>query len=225
MMQIKVLNYSHHTKNLILFFSGIGGNESLFNHLILETSTSLIFIHDYIDLNFYGDLSHWDEIYKLSNGKNTSLLAWSMGVGIANYFVKELDFLNLDTKIAINGTKQAINLQNGIPPKIFNFTLKNIDSATFYHNVLESTPSSNIKLNTTNELKQELAFIYPLLLNSPAYNDLWDLAIISKDDKIFPTSAQISSWNLSKTKTRFLSLPHFIFSAFSSWQDILDLKS
>lgn len=224
-MQIKLLNHTNKTKNLILFFSGIGGNETLFSHLSLDSHTSLIFIHNYIDLNFYGDLSHWDEIYKLSNGKNTSLIAWSMGVGIANYFVKELDFLNLDSKIAINGTKQAINLQNGIPPKIFNFTLKNIDSAAFYHNVLESTPSSNIKLNTTNELKQELAFIYPLLLNSPAYNNRWDLAIISKDDKIFPTSAQISSWDLSKTKTHFLSLPHFIFGAFSSWQDILDLKS
>ena len=224
-MQIKLLNHTNKTKNLILFFSGIGGNETLFSHLSLDSHTSLIFIHGYKSLELDGDLASWDEIYKLSNGKNTSLLAWSMGVGVASYFAKELDFLNLDSKIAINGTMQAINLQNGIPPKIFNFTLKNIDSAAFYHNVLESTPPPNIKLNTTNELKQELAFIYPLLLNSPAYNDFWDLAIISKDDKIFPPQAQISSWDLSKTKTCFLSLPHFIFGAFSSWQDILDLKS
>lgn len=224
-MQIKLLNHTNKTKNLILFFSGIGGNETLFSHLSLDSHTSLIFIHNYIDLNFYGDLSHWDEIYKLSNGKNTSLIAWSMGVGIANYLVKELDFLNLDTKIAINGTKQAINLQNGIPPKIFKLTARNINPTTFYHNVLESTPPPNIRLNSTKDLQKELGFIYELLSHQDPAPISWDLAIISKDDKIFPTSAQISSWDLYRTKTHFLSLPHFIFGAFSSWQDILDLKS
>lgn len=223
MMQIKVLNYSHHTKNLILFFSGIGGNETLFSHLSLDSHTSLIFIHGYESLELDGDLASWDEIYKLSNGKNTSLLAWSMGVGVASYFAKELDYL--DSKIAINGTMQAIDIQNGIPPKIFKLTAKNINPTTFYHNVLESTPPPNIRLNSTKDLQKELGFIYELLSHQDPAPISWDLAIISKDDKIFPTSAQISSWDLYRTKTCFLSLPHFIFGAFSSWQDILDLKS
>ena len=170
-----------------------------------------------------GDLASWDEIYMLSAGKNTSLIAWSMGVGVASYFAKELDYL--DSKIAINGTMQAIDIQNGIPPKIFKLTARNINPTTFYHNVLESTPPPNIRLNSTKDLQKELGFIYELLSHQDPAPISWDLAIISKDDKIFPTSAQISSWDLSKTKTHFLSLPHFIFGAFSSWQDILDLKS
>ncbi len=222
-MQIKLLNHTNKTKNLILFFSGIGGNETLFSHLSLDSHTSLIFIHGYESLELDGDLASWDEIYMLSAGKNTSLIAWSMGVGVASYFAKELDYL--DSKIAINGTIQAIDVQNGIPPKIFKLTARNINPTTFYHNVLESTPPPNIRLNSTKDLQKELGFIYELLSHQDPAPISWDLAIISKDDKIFPTSAQISSWDLSKTKTRFLSLPHFIFGAFSSWQDILDLKS
>ena len=222
-MQIKLLNHTNKTKNLILFFSGIGGNETLFSHLSLDSHTSLIFIHGYDGLELDGDLASWDEIYMLSAGKNTSLIAWSMGVGVASYFAKELDYL--DSKIAINGTMQAIDIQNGIPPKIFKLTARNINPTTFYHNVLESTPPPNIRLNSTKDLQKELGFIYELLSHQDPAPISWDLAIISKDDKIFPTSAQISSWDLSKTKTRFLSLPHFIFGAFSSWQDILDLKS
>lgn len=222
-MQIKLLNHTNKTKNLILFFSGIGGNETLFSHLSLDSHTSLIFIHGYESLELDGDLASWDEIYMLSAGKNTSLIAWSMGVGVASYFAKELDYL--DSKIAINGTIQAIDVQNGIPPKIFKLTARNINPTTFYHNVLESTPPPNIRLNSTKDLQKELGFIYELLSHQDPAPISWDLAIISKDDKIFPTSAQISSWDLSKTKTHFLSLPHFIFGAFSSWQDILDLKS
>lgn len=222
-MQIKLLNHTNKTKNLILFFSGIGGNETLFSHLSLDSHTSLIFIHGYDGLELDGDLASWDEIYMLSAGKNTSLIAWSMGVGVASYFAKELDYL--DSKIAINGTMQAIDIQNGIPPKIFKLTARNINPTTFYHNVLESTPPPNIRLNSTKDLQKELGFIYELLSHQDPAPISWDLAIISKDDKIFPTSAQISSWDLCKTKTCFLSLPHFIFGAFSSWQDILDLKS
>ena len=48
----------------------------------------------------------------------------------------------------------------------------------------------------------------------------YDLAIISKDDKIIPTKNQLNFWQ-NKTKIKEINSTHCPFEIYNSWQDLL----
>ncbi|MGX2972416.1 pimeloyl-ACP methyl esterase BioG family protein [Helicobacter sp. T3_23-1059] len=148
-------------------------------------------------------------------------------------------------KIAINGTNIGIDNTYGIPYKIFAYTAKHIDCNAFKKALFSSkdfdishakmdfdladfTHNFLLPRNLKNELESLLDFYKSYLQNLAqnfAQKFLWDKAIISRDDKVFPTNAceKFYAQNPHKihTKTIYTNAPHFAFLGFKNWTKIL----
>lgn len=225
-MQIKLLGDITQRENILIFFSGFGCDDSFFRHLSLD-SLGVVFIYDYRNLD--SSLANLMDLRASLMGKSVNLMAWSMGVGMADYFYPFWETFKPRIRIAINGTKEAIHLHKGIPPKIFKFTIKNLDPLSFYQNTLDSTQASslqNANFRDAHTLKEELNSLYTTLYAPRTLQSgIWDYALISQEDKIFPAQAQELSWKDSAHSVIKLHSPHFIFGAFSSWQDLIHLEN
>ncbi|RDU74360.1 DUF452 domain-containing protein [Helicobacter anseris] len=209
-MQVDLLTPADYNE-VIIFFSGFGSNKSFFQHLTLPKKT-LIFISNYqnnlLNLDFLKD-------------KKITLIAWSMGVAMANRFLPKN--LNVIKKIAINGTLQGIDKKNGIPPAIFKYTIKNFNLEIFKKNTFENTLNSanNFLFPKKESLIMELQNIYDTLLNIPSKEEIWDKILISRDDKIFETKYQLNAWE--NCKPIKINTPHFPFFEFDDWDMLCNI--
>lgn len=209
-MKIEILN-SLDYKEAIVFFSGFGNPKDFFSHLKKHQKT-IIFISDYQDNNL--DLSFLKD-------KEITLIAWSMGVAMANRFLP--DNLVVKKRIAINGTLEGIDPTKGIPPAIFRYTIKNFDLEDFRTNLFEHTlpQALNFKFQHKEHLISELKNLYTTITTIPHCHQEWDKAFISINDKIFLTKNQTNSWDFAKIIKK--DLPHFIFFNFKSWDELCNL--
>ncbi|WP_291951214.1 pimeloyl-ACP methyl esterase BioG family protein [Campylobacter sp.] len=207
-MKTYFLHKNQHSSNLILFFSGFGSHFSHFSHL--KSDENVLMIYDYTSFEFDFDLSKFEKI---------TLIAFSMGVCVASKILKDVKF---DKKIAINGTNLPINDEFGIKNSIFKLTMKNFDLENFKVNLLEKKLdlSENFYFETTQYLKQELLSLYDFCIKDLNENLIWDRALISKDDKIFPSK---NTLNFFKEKAKIIDEPHFVFFKFNFWEELCKL--
>ena len=105
----KQLNSSH--PRLLLFFAGWSASPESFTGLKAENGTDIMLCYDYRDMTFHEDLSSYKEIH---------LIAWSMGVRMAELALAGK--YALTTATAINGTPRPIDDNFGIPENIFRGT-------------------------------------------------------------------------------------------------------
>ncbi|MCE3036326.1 DUF452 family protein [Helicobacter sp. faydin-H20] len=207
-MQVKIFN-PHITHSTILFFLGFGSNPNFFSHYINEAyhkTYRIIFVYDYKDNHLDLTFLQNQEVY---------LIAWSMGVAIANYFAPKN--LNIKKSIAINGTNLGIHKTLGIPPAIFMHTIKHFNLLDFYVNVFDSKNFlDNIKDICKSQLILELQNLYTTLTTIPPKQSLWDYAITSQNDKIFQAKYQLQAWQSQNLSPIILpNSPHFIFFDYS----------
>ncbi len=212
-MQHQWLNKESKNKNLIVFFNGWAMNDSPIKHLNCQ-NYDVLMVSDYRDLNF--DFRQFD----FSKYEKKYLICWSMGVYAANLFKNIFD--NFDKKIAINGTTKIIDDNFGIPNKIYKITVKFLNEESrdkFIKNMFDNGKiNPNITITRSlSELKEELISIQNIELTQELN---YDLAIISKDDKIIPTKNQLNFWQ-NKTKIKEINSTHCPFEIYNSWQDLL----
>ncbi|EAL5569282.1 TPA: DUF452 family protein, partial [Campylobacter jejuni] len=93
-MKYEFLCKNPDSKKLIVVFGGFASHPSHFSHLKSDKNVILFYDYKNFDLNF--DFKAFDELF---------LIAFSMGVCVANRLLKELHFKQ---KIAINGTNLGI---------------------------------------------------------------------------------------------------------------------
>ena len=105
----KQLNNSH--PRLLLFFAGWSASPESFTGLKAENGTDIMLCYDYRDMTFHEDLSSYKEIH---------LIAWSMGVRMAELALAGK--YALTTATAVNGTPRPIDDNFGIPENIFRGT-------------------------------------------------------------------------------------------------------
>lgn len=203
-MKTYFLNKNENSSNLILFFSGFCSHFSHFLHL--KSNENVLMVYDYSDFNFDINLNEFKKI---------TLIAWSMGVCVASKILKDIKF---DKKIAINGTNFPINNEFGIKESIYKLTMKKFDLENFKKNMFENDInfSKDFKFNDEFYLKNELLSLYDFCIKDLNENFLWDKALLSKNDKIFPFK---SSFNFFKEKVCVLSKPHFVFFDFNVWDE------
>lgn len=217
-MIYKWLQKNNKARDVIVFFTGWGFNESVVEHLRSNVETDILFVSDYTTLDTdLPDLHHY---------KNRTLIAWSFGVG--SYVLWQQHRPNIFTrKVAINGTIQAVDRHRGIPEKVVQHTINTLTQDSFkefiqrcYNNDGISA-STNINIDTK---KVELINIkerdYSSVNNSGASG--WDAIWISQHDTIFPLKNQHRAWLSSTTKT--IDAPHVAFTHWSHWQDILTVN-
>lgn len=196
-------------KSLIIFFSGWALDFSSFAPQF-SSEHDLLFVWDYRNTDFTFDFSSYSKIISIS---------YSYGVFMSQF----VDLPQLKENIAINGTPYPINKTYGISPKMFELTLKTLNEKTiekFYKNMFLTTDQYDqfTKINTYKPtitvLKDELENIKNLANTEQKNLRAYTKAIISTNDRIFPSKAQLEYWKTaSNTKTLEISSGHFPFIA------------
>lgn len=156
-------------------------------------------------------------------------------------------------KVAINGTNIGIDRLLGIPPKVFAYTAKNIQPQAFRNALFEAEMQGehlqdfmrDITLqfsldfalprveNLQNELESLQIFTKNLAQNRLqdfrqdfVNHFLWDKAIISRVDKVFPPQACEAFFaqnpHKNHTKITYTDAPHFAFVGFKNWHEIIE---
>ena len=198
-MKYKWLNKENNNK-LIIFFNGWGMDESIVKHLEFGCYDVIMF-YDYNDLNI--DLN-------IISGYDTKYLtAWSMGVMIASKFNIEYA-----SKTAINGTLKPIDDKYGIPPKIYDLTIKRLDVNKFMKQMFEQDENiPEINRNYENQRKE----LEAIKTYSANLDFKYNKVIISSNDKIIPTSAQVRFWNITPN----IEAGHCPFYHYKTWGELL----
>ncbi|EAI4352051.1 DUF452 family protein [Campylobacter jejuni] len=203
-MKYEFLCKNPDSKKLIVVFGGFASHPSHFSHLKSDKNVILFYDYENFDLNF--DFKAFDELF---------LIAFSMGVCVANRVLKEFNFKQ---KIAINGTNLGIDKSKGIHPAIFKKNLQNFKLEHFKKALFKERKSlaKDFIFKDEKALKIELEKLFDFALTKQEENLLWDKVYSSKEDEIFPPNALKNSFK----NLIFLDEPHFVFFHFKTWDEI-----
>ncbi|EAL9916179.1 DUF452 family protein [Campylobacter jejuni] len=203
-MKYEFLCKNPDSKKLIVVFGGFASHPSHFSHLKSDKNVILFYDYENFDLNF--NFKAFDELF---------LIAFSMGVCVANRLLKELNFKQ---KIAINGTNLGIDKSKGIHPTIFKKTLQNFKLEHFKKALFKELKSlaKDFIFKDEKALKIELEKLFDFALIKQEENFLWDKVYSSKEDEIFPPNTLKNSFK----NLIFLDEPHFAFFHFKTWDEI-----
>lgn len=203
-MKYEFLCKNPDSKKLIVVFGGFASHPSHFSHLKSDKNVILFYDYENFDLNF--NFKVFDELF---------LIAFSMGVCVANRLLKELNFKQ---KIAINGTNLGIDKSKGIHLTIFKKTLQNFKLEHFKEALFKERKSlaKDFIFKDEKVLKIELEKLFDFALTKQEENLLWDKVYSSKEDEIFPPNALKNSFK----NLIFLDEPHFAFFHFKTWDEL-----
>jgi len=169
--------------NLLIFFTGWGCDEYEFEHL--ESDSDVLLLYDYSDLNLNFDFSKY---------KKVDLMAFSAGIFVAS--IMNFDF-KINRKIAISGNPYLFDEKLGLSIEIqdilYNITANNVD--IFARNYLVKTDDEWKKFHhskrTLDSCKIEFENLKNLYIaNRQNIKDIFNMALIGEDDKIFNVSIQ-----------------------------------
>lgn len=214
-MQSHWLNKQNNNK-IIIFFTGWSFDYMPFEFLNCEDFDVLI-IYDYNDLG----------LPQIPEYKEYFLISWSMGV-YTSYLLKD-KLPKFTKKIAINGTPFPVNDEYGIPLKPFILTLRHAKTGLegkFYQNIFNSEEEyaryNKTQVERTIENRvSELNNLYSKIKSTEiSYQNYFDTAIISNNDKIIPTKNQMNFWK-GKADIKTVESGHFLYYNFTSWNEIL----
>lgn len=199
---------------LILLFLGWGMDSTPFASLH-KPGYDLLALSDY---SSDSPEAFADLIPLLDGYREVVVVAWSFGVRIATSFLALYRDSCLITKaIAVNGTTAHIHDSQGIPGGIFSGTLANLSEASvrkFRRRMFSSAGAFQAFIDSAPQrsfasLESELqAFGSLRPLDPDCYALLWDLALISAEDRIFPAANQAEAWR-SVPSVVLPSAPHF----------------
>lgn len=214
------LNRSGHP-DCILFMAGWGMGPKPFQQLTAG-SVDVIMAYDYRSLDDTALQSQLPENSRLH------LLAWSMGVWAAGKLLQNNGF---SSATAIGGTCQPLDDKYGIPERIFDTTIDDFSSVVlmdFYRAMFENPQQSQCFLENSPErssagLKEELIALRAACRTTPATKDIFDRRIVTGRDRIFPARNQIRAWGRDNCAS--IALPHFPFYQWSSWAELLELRT
>jgi pimeloyl-[acyl-carrier protein] methyl ester esterase len=209
--------------DLIIFFTGWSMMPNSVDLSPGNKDIVVFFDYSNVDKNFIFQ----EDIY---NYKNIYVVAWSLGIVVANLLRNKLKPLKT---IAINGSLFPSHDLYGIPTTIYENTCKFLDEknlAKFHrrmflksadHNrfCLLQNSSNFIKSLNISKMKKELINIKDIS-DTISKNDnvLFDKVIISKKDKIFPLENLVNLWR----NYSFIDSGHYPFFEFNNWEDILN---
>ena len=219
-MKYVFLHTHKQSQKCILFFGGFGSRAEQFAHL--DAQCNVILVYDYRDFklpqSFYRAMSAFSEVI---------LIAFSMGVSIAPFFVSSL---SLSKKIAINGTNVGIDRVFGIHPAIFKKSIAHFDWLTFQKALVGGEEKKLAHFLTkqpkNEELQEELQSIFDFLFLAHTKTNnahfIYDDALLSSNDTIFPLNAaqQFFASFSPSTHIHIIQGAHFVFFDFCSWEEL-----
>lgn len=210
---------------LVLLFGGWGSGPEIFSDCRPGLGYDMLLCYDYRDLEFdYGLLNAYSEI---------RLVAWSMGVWVADAIlgssVSGQDMAGrISQAAAVGGTLHPVDDSFGIPEAVFKGTLDNLSDGSRADITLRKFRrrmcgdhmdyfSAHLPSRTTDELRDELAFLSRAVEGRPADERhlKWDFAVIGEKDMIFPAENQERAWKGLAGRVIRTASPHFDETLFS----------
>ncbi|HBD93137.1 MAG: hypothetical protein A2015_04810 [Spirochaetes bacterium GWF1_31_7] len=222
-MKIKHICAGGQKDSLLIFFCGFALHPDSFT--FLKTGKSdVLFIYHYQSV-------HYEKIEEIAADYNElKVTGYSFGCFIAAHFIETASNLirnRIKKYTIINGTYVPLSKQYGIPEKIFELTVKNIESngiRGFFTNIFDNENDKNRFLQTAEQpyrtYCEELVFFKHLFQTIQLKNVVPDIAIISTNDRIFSMKNQLSYWSFQNVKIQHVDTGHFPFYSFQSWDEL-----
>lgn len=192
----------------LLFFNGWGMDYRIMENRI--DGCDVFVFYDYRDMETcpgFPDLSSYENIY---------VVAWSMGVWAASYWLGKTG-LRVRTSVALCGTESPIDDNYGISELFYKITLKGIRKmgpSKFYERMIEGNKDSEDfagRLPERKDQAEELEALWNLCTAvKPVFP--WDKAVIAREDKIFPYESQKSWWMQRGVEVLEISGGHYPFA-------------
>lgn len=201
---------------LVIFFTGWSTDWRILTDIRLPEGYDLLCLWNYED-DTWESLEHrYEEVV---------LIAWSFGVPVANRLFGVISKeMNVTGLFAVNGTISPVDDEKGIPTQIFINTLNKLDERNLHKFRIRISGGLNRFKNLENNfpekddissLKKELAHFKDKNF-SVVDNPVWDYAILSGNDKIFP---------LENLKNGWVDTPNMVMESqehFPDFQSIFD---
>jgi len=206
---------------LVVFYGGWGTDENVFTPLCTDDLDFILFY------NYSADEAL--VLPEMKVYKKITLIGWSLGIWAAEYLSARTGIIP-DVTIAVNGTPVPADDQYGIPLKIFEGTLNNITEANmekFYLRMFGNRKTyrlntERIPHRTVKSLHDELRWLYNRIMEQPEPGFMWDYAVSSEIDRVFPSENVNSYWKKQKqTRHIILPLPHYIFTRWNSFAEFI----
>lgn len=209
-MKLQFISHSPDNHRLILIFAGWGTTPELYVGTT-RTGWDTLVAYDFDDFDFPTDIvGQYSTIY---------LFAWSLGVYAAH---RALTDVSITSAFAINGTLTPVSDTEGIPVDIFSATAATLSLCNLTKFRLRMAGSrealEQLKLRLPSApdidmLRRQLEFVASDSKDNQTDNFIpWRRVYIGNDDRIFPSSAQHTSWNCNYPEVEIVNLkaPHFI---------------
>lgn len=209
-------------KKCILFFNGWSCDEKPLQHLTTK-EYDVLSCYDYRDILLPKEANrlfeNYDKVY---------LIAWSLGVYVSNLLLRTRKSLFADA-IAINGTINPIDNLKGIPPAIFQATIDGLNLKSlekFWMRMCGGKSAfthfkSNVPTREFDDQLLELKELQKLIQNHFVDWNIYNKALIGKQDLIFSADNQKLSWKESIDIVE-REYPHYCFDKWNSWDEIIE---
>ena len=161
--------------------------------------------------------------------KKITVIGWSLGVWAAEYFCRKSG-IKPDLTIAINGTPVPVDDNYGIPARVMEATLNNINRLSmtkFYLRVFGTRTHfmanrGIIPDRTEKSLQDELRWLYNRMMEPVDTGFVWDYSLIGSDDRIFRTSNLLNYWSEHvETRQIIVPAPHYLFDNWPSLKEMI----
>ena len=169
--------------SLLIFFTGWGCDEYEFEHL--KAKRDVLLLYDYSDLDLDFDFSKYKEF---------DLMAFSAGVFVSS--ILSFDF-KINKKTAYSGNPYLFDEKLGLPKEIQDvlYNITEVTADDFARNYLVKTDDEWKKFHhskrTLDSCRAEFDALKRIYSeNKQNIKDIFDLAFIGSDDKIFNVSEQ-----------------------------------
>ena len=213
-MKYQYIHQHEGARRADLLMAGWAADEHLFADLP-DTGDDLIVCYDYSDLTLH--TAGWPEY------EQVRLLAWSMGVWAAEH-TPALQGLNLTDCLAVNGTPRPIDEHCGIPPRVFELTLRGMSGAAlvkFRHRMCGDTYAyfmRHLPQRSLEDMQHELAPIGRQALSLPEGRLPWTRALVATADVIMPTANQQQAWQERGVRVCMTEGAHYAPQYFEEWR-------
>lgn len=194
-------------KRLLLVFAGWGMDAGVFAN-IRPRGYDVMVVWDYTSPSMPAIPESYEEV---------CVIAWSMGV-YAAMTALATDDRRITLRVAVNGTPWPVSDTEGIPEAIFKGTLDGLSqtSVTKFFRRMCATADDRTLFESLHpardleDLRLELSRIYDRVRGGvPADGFRWDVAVIGRDDRIFPARNQEHAWKKASVRTEVIDAGHF----------------
>jgi len=208
---------------LVVVYGAWGTDENVFVPLCDDDKFDSILFYNYSA----------DEALVLPEMKTyekVTVIGWAFGVWAAEYLLPKTG-IKPDVTIAVNGTPIPSDDKYGIPIKLIEGTLNNLNEENIgkFHLRMFGNKKSyldnidKVPHRTLKSLHDELRWLYNRIMEQKEPGFKWNYAVTSGIDRVYPADRLKAYWaTVPDTMHIVLPLPHYFFNKWKSLSEFTE---